>query len=75
MYNNVIIVNNGPAGLGWMMYHRVVDLKEIAVERPPGLAGSTAGSMFGQIPIRMITGFPHTPSPPSTLYELQGKIE
>jgi len=43
------------------------------VERPPGLAGSTAGSMFGQIPVRLITGFPLPPSPPTTLSELEGK--
>lgn len=43
------------------------------MERPPGLAGSTAGSMFGQIPVRLIKGFPLPPSPPTTLSELEGK--
>lgn len=47
------------AALGWILFHRAADIKEIAVERPPGLAGSTAGSMFGQIPASLITGFPH----------------
>ncbi len=57
---------------GWIVFHRAADIKEIAVERPPGLAGSTAGSMFGQIPVRLITGFPHPPSPPTTPSELEG---
>jgi len=29
--------------------------------------------MFGQIPVRLITGFPLPPSPPTTLSELEGK--
>lgn len=65
MYNNVISVNSYPAALGCMLFNRAADLNETAVKSPPGLAGSTAGSIFGQILIRLITGFPHTPPQPS----------